>query len=187
MTLAAERYLVRSFVWTETALSIEMGVCAFTVALFDGSSERLTCHEVYLYMAGLNDNIKNQLFGVEMMHTPLDLPPAGWAVVTDALFLKWQQPERIRTAAGQRLRVGDRHKAVRRNASCRCDCRRNRGCVHLRESWKRSSVVVACGLWYGTNAFFGAVATSASPVGGTLFSTYLGARTAIIGSIMGCG
>jgi hypothetical protein len=33
MTLAAERYLAQSFVWTETALSMEMGVCAFAVAL----------------------------------------------------------------------------------------------------------------------------------------------------------
>jgi len=106
--------------------------------------------------------------------------------VADALFLKWQQPERIRTAAGQRLRTGDRHKAVRSNASWRCDCRRSWGCVHLRENRKRSSVV-ACGLWYGTNTFFGAAATLASPVGGTLPSTYIGARTAIISSIMGCG
>ena len=121
-----------------------------------------------------------------MVHTPLDLPPADWAVVTDALFLKWQQPEQMRTVAGQKIRAGDRHKAVRRNASCRCDCRRSWGCVHLRENRKRSSVV-ACGLWYGTNTFFGAAATLASPVGGTLPSTYIGARTAIISSIMGCG
>ncbi len=122
-----------------------------------------------------------------MMHTLLDLPPAGWAVVADALFLKWQQPERMRTATGQKIRVGDRHKAVRSDASWRCDCRRSWGCVHLRENQKRSSVVIACGLWFDTNAFFGAVATSASPVGGTLLSTYIGARAAIIGSIMGCG
>ncbi len=186
MTLAAERYLARSFVWTETALSMEMGVCVFAVALFDGSSARLTCREVYLYMAGLNDNIKKQLFGVEMMHTPLDLPPAGCAVVADALFLKWQQPEQMRTAAGQRIRACDRHKAVRGNASCQCDCRRNWGCVHLRENQKRS-VVVACGQWFGTNAFFGAAATLASPVGGTLLSTYIGARAAIIGYFMGFG
>ncbi len=186
MTLAAERYLARSVVWTETALSMEMGVCAFAAAIFDGSSARLTCHDVYLYMAGLNDNIKNQLFGVEMVHTPLDLPPADWAVVTDALFLKWQQPKQMQTAAGQRLRAGDRHKAVGSNASCQCNCRRSWRCVHLRENQKRSSVV-ACGLWYGTNAFFGAAAVLASPVGGTLLSTYIGVRTAIIGSIMGCG
>jgi len=123
---------------------------------------------------------------VEMMHTLLDLPPAGCAVVTDALFLKWQQPERMRTVAGQRIRVGDRHKAVRSDASCRCDCRRSWGCVHLRENRKRISVV-ACGLWLDTNAFFAAAVTLASPVGGTLFSTYIGARTAIIGSIMRCG
>jgi hypothetical protein len=122
-----------------------------------------------------------------MVHTPLDLPPADWAVVTEALFLKWQQPERMRTAAGQRLRVGDRHKAVRSNASCQCNCRHNWGCVHLRENQKRSSVVVAYGLWCGTNTFFVSVAFLASPVGGTLFSTYLGARAAIIGSIMGFG
>jgi hypothetical protein len=121
-----------------------------------------------------------------MMHTLLDLPPAGCAVVADALFLKWQQPEQMRTVAGQRLRVGDRHKAVRGNASCRCDCRRSWGCVHLRENQKRS-VVVACGLWYGTNTFFAAVATVASPVGGTLFGTYIMARAAIIGHFMRCG
>jgi len=121
-----------------------------------------------------------------MVHMLLDLPPAGRAVVTDALFLKWQQPEQIRTAAGQRLRAGDRHKAVRSNASYRCDYRRSWGCVHLRENQKRSSVV-ACGLWAGTNAFFAATATLASQVGGTLFSTYIGARVAIVGSIMGCG
>jgi hypothetical protein len=186
MTLAAERYLARSFVWTETALSMQMGVCAFAVALFDGSSERLTCREVYLYIAGLNDNIKNQLFGVKMVHTLLDLPPACCAVVADALFLKWQQPERMRTVAGQRLRVGDRHKTARSDASCRCDCRRSWGCVHLHENQKRSSVV-ACGLWFDTNAFFAVAATLASPVGGTLLSTYIGARVAIVGSIMGCG
>jgi hypothetical protein len=107
-------------------------------------------------------------------------------VVTDALFLKWQQPEQIRTAAGQRLRSGDRHKAVRRDASCRCDYRRSWGCVHLHENQKRSSVV-ACGLWFDTNAFFAVAATLASPVGGALFSTYIGARVAIVGSIMGCG
>ena len=129
---------------------------------------------------------KIQSFSVEMVYTPLGLPPAGCAVVTDALFLKWQQPEQMRTAAGQRIRAGDRHKAVRRDASCRCDCRRSWGCVHLRENRKRSSVV-ACGLWFGTNAFFAAAATLASPVGGTLFSTYIGVRTAIIGSIMRCG
>ncbi len=107
-------------------------------------------------------------------------------MVADALFLKWQQPERMRTVAGQRLRAGDRHKAVGSNASWRCDCRRSWGCVHLRENRKRSSVV-ACGLWLGTNAFFGAATTLASPVGGALFSTYIGVRTAIIGSIMGFG
>ncbi len=121
-----------------------------------------------------------------MMHTLLDLPPAGWAVVADALFLKWQQPERMRTATGQKIRAGDRHKAVRSNASCQCNCRRSWGCVHLHENQKRSSVV-ACGLWYGTNTFFGAVATLTSPVGGTLLSTYIGARAAIIGYFMGCG
>jgi hypothetical protein len=121
-----------------------------------------------------------------MMHTPLDLPPADWAVVTDALFLKWRQPERMRTAAGQRIRAGDRHKAVRSNASCRCDCWRSWGCVHLRENRKRSSVV-ACGLWSGVNTFIAGAAFLASPVGGTLFGTYIGVRTAIIGSIMGCG
>ena len=129
---------------------------------------------------------KIQSFSVEMVYTPLDLPPAGCAVVTDALFLRWQQPEQMRTAAGQRIRAGDRHKAVRRDASCRCDCRRSWGCVHLRENRKRSSVV-ACGLWFGTHSFFAAAVTLASPVGGTLFSTYIGVRTAIIGSIMGCG
>jgi anti-sigma-K factor RskA len=122
-----------------------------------------------------------------MVHTLLDLPPADWAVVTDALFLKWQQPERMRTATGQRLRASDRHKAVRRNASCRCDCRRSWGCVHLRENRKRNSVVDACGLWYGTQAFFAVVATLASPVGGMWFSTYIGARVAIVGYFMGCG
>ncbi len=182
MTHAAECYLARSVMWTETALSMEMGVCAFAVAIFDGSSARLTCHNVYLYMAGLNDNIKNQLFGVEMVHTPLDLPPADCAMA-DALFLKWQQPERMRTAAGQRLRVSDRHKAVRSDASCRCDCRRSWGCVHLRENRKRSSVV-ACGLWFGTNAFFAAVATLASPVGGTLWDGYIATRSKI-GYFMG--
>jgi hypothetical protein len=186
MTLAAERYLARSFVWTETALSMQMGVCAFVVALFDGSSERLTCREVYLYMAGLNGNIKNQLFGVEMVHTLLDLPPACCAVVADALFLKWQQPEQIRMAAGQRLRSGDRHKAVRSDASCRCSYGYNYRRAHLRENRKRSSVV-ACGLWFDTQSFFAVATTLASPVGGTLLSTYIGARTAIIGSIMGCG
>jgi hypothetical protein len=185
MTLAAERYLARSVMWTETALSMEMGVCAFAATLFDGSSARLTCHEVYLYMAGLNDNIKNQPFGVEMMHTLLDLPPADWAVVADALFLKWQQPERMRTAAGQKIRVSDRHKAVRRDASCRCDCRRSWGCVHLRENRKRSSVVVACGLWYGTNTFFAGAVTLASPVGGTLWDGYIATRSKI-GYFMGC-
>jgi hypothetical protein len=50
---------------------MKMGVCAFAAAFFDGSSARLTCHEVCLYLAGLNDNIKNQPFGVEMVHTPL--------------------------------------------------------------------------------------------------------------------
>jgi len=185
MTLAAERYLARSVAQTETALSMQVGVCALAAALFDGSSARLTCHEVYLYMAGLNDNIKNQPFGVEIVHTPLDLPPTGCAVVTDALFLKWQQPERMRTAAGQKIRAGDGHMAVRRNASCRCECRRSWGCVHLRENRKRSSVV-ACGLWYGTNAFFAATTTLASPVGGTLLSTYIGARAAIVGHFMGC-
>ncbi len=186
MTHAAERYLARSVMRTETALSMEMGVCAFAATLFDGSSARLTCHDVYLYMAGLNDNIKNQPFGVEMMHTPLNLLPTGCAVVADALFLKWQQPEQMQTAAGQRLRAGDRHKTVRSNASCLCDCRRSWGCVHLRENQKRSSVV-ACGEWFDTNAFFAAPAALASPVGGTLFSIYIGARTAIIGSIMRCG
>jgi hypothetical protein len=107
--------------------------------------------------------------------------------MADALFLKWQQPERMRTAAGQRLRAGDRHKAVRSNASCRCDCRRSWGCVHLRENQKRSSVDVACGLRFGVNAFFAVATTVTSPVGGTLFGTYIGVRTAIIGSIMGCG
>jgi hypothetical protein len=122
-----------------------------------------------------------------MVHTPLDLPPADWAVVTDALFLKWQQPEQMRTVAGQKIRAGDRHKAVRRNASCRCDCRRSWGCVHLRENRKRSSVV-ACGLWFGVNTFIAGVGYLAGgPVGGTLFGTYIGVRTAIIGSIMGCG
>ncbi len=185
MTHAAECHLARSVVWTETALSVQMGVCAFAAALFDGSSARLTCHNVYLYMAGLNDNIKKPALRVEMVHPPLDLPPAGCAMA-DALFLKWQQPERMRTAAGQRLRAGDRHKAVRSDASCRCDCRRSWGCVHIRENRKRSSVV-ACGPWHGTNAFFAAPATSASPVGGTLLSTYIGVRTAIISSIIGCG
>ena len=116
----------------------------------------------------------------------LDLPPAGCAVVTDALFLKWQQPEQIRTAAGQRTRAGDRHKAVRSDASCRCDYRRSWGCVHLRENRKRNSVVT-CGLWYGTQAFFAVAATLASPVGGMLFSTYIGARVAIVGHFMRCG
>jgi len=120
-----------------------------------------------------------------MMHTPLDLPPADWAVVTDALFLKWQQPEQMPAAAGQRIRAGDRHRAVKSDASCRCDCRRSWGCVHLRENQKRSSVV-ACGLWAGTNAFFAATATLASQVGGTLFSTYIGARVAIAGHFMKC-
>ena len=106
--------------------------------------------------------------------------------MVDALFLKWQQPEQIRTAAGQRIRAGDRHKAVRSDASCRCDCRRSWGCVHLRENRKRSGVV-ACGLWFDTNAFFAAPATLASPVGGTLLSTYIGARVAIVDSIVGCG
>jgi hypothetical protein len=58
MTLAAERYLAQSVMWTKTALSMEMGVCAFAAALFDDSSARLACHDVYLYMAGLNDNSK---------------------------------------------------------------------------------------------------------------------------------
>jgi len=44
--------------WTETALSMQMGVCAFAAALFDDSSARLTCHGVPLYMASLNDNSK---------------------------------------------------------------------------------------------------------------------------------
>jgi hypothetical protein len=117
-----------------------------------------------------------------MINTLLDLPPADWAVVADALFLKWQQPEQMRTAAVQKIRVGDRHKAVRRSASCRCDCRRSWGCVHLRENQKHSSVD-ACGLWFGTNAFFAAPATLASPVGGMWLGTYIGVRTAIIGSI----
>ena len=108
--------------------------------------------------------------------------------MADALFLKWQQPERIRTAAGQRLRTGDRHKAVRSNASWRCDCRRSWGCVHLRENRKRNSVIVAFGLWSGVNTFIAGVGYLAGgPVGGTLFGTYIGVRTAIIGSIMGCG
>jgi hypothetical protein len=107
--------------------------------------------------------------------------------VADALFLKWQQPEQMRTAAGQKIRVGDRHKAVRGNASWRCDCWRSWGCVHLRENRKRSSVV-ACGLWFGVNTFIAGVGYLAGgPVGGTLFGTYIGVRTAIIGSIMGCG
>ena len=93
---------------------------------------------------------------------------------------------RHRQAAGQRIRAGDRHKAVRSDASCRCDCRRSWGCVHLRENRKRSGVV-ACGLWFDTNAFFAAPATLASPVGGTLLSTYIGARVAIVGSVVGCG
>ena len=48
------------------------------------------------------------------------------------------------------------------------------------------SRAVACGLWYDTNVFFGVAATAASTVGGTLFSTYLGARAAIVGHFMGC-
>jgi hypothetical protein len=93
--------------------------------------------------------------------------------MADALFLKWQQPERMQTA-------------VRRDASRRRVCRRSWECVHLRENRKRSSVV-ACGLWSSVNAFFAGAAFLASPVGGTLFGTYIGVRTAIIGSIMGCG
>jgi len=86
-----------------------------------------------------------------MVYTPLGLPPAGCAVVTDALFLKWQQPEQMRTAAGQRIRVGDRHKAVRRDASCRCDCRRSWGCVHYART---GNVVVLLLVDYVTVLFF---------------------------------
>jgi hypothetical protein len=46
---------------------------------------------------------------------------------------------------------------------------------------------VACGLWAGVNTFIAGAAYLASPVVGMLFSTYIGARVAIVGSIMGCG
>jgi uncharacterized membrane protein YdjX (TVP38/TMEM64 family) len=35
--------------------------------------------------------------------------------------------------------------------------------------------------------FFATTVALASPVGGALFGTFIGARAAIIGSIMGCG
>ena len=118
---------------------------------------------------------------VEMMHGFRQQTGQWWQMP----YFKWRQSEQMRTTAGQRTRAGDRHKTVRRETSCQCNCRRGCWRDRLRESWRRSRAV-SCGLWASTNAFFAVSANVASTVGGTLFSTYLGARAAIVGHFMGC-